>query len=62
MKNYRKKPKQQAIDNLLKVYAAIGAAARADQEEPAPTDKQKRLSHAPECTRTNENQTGDIIT
>ena len=37
---------------ILNIYAAIGAAA----------EEQKRLSHAPECTRTNENQTGDIIT
>ena len=59
MKNYRKKAKQQQIDNILNIYAAIGAAAK---EQPAPPDEQKRLSQAPECTRTNENQTGDIIT
>ena len=37
---YKRKPKQQAIDNLLKVYAAIGAAAK-EQNQKAPQKDHK---------------------
>ena len=46
---YKKKPKQEQIERLLNIYAAIGAAAK---EQPAPnTEKMSRTLEKPTINR-----------
>ena len=41
-KAYKKKPKQQQIETLLNIYAAIGTAAREQEQKAAPKPPPKK--------------------